>query len=385
VIRRIVLCLALGWLLAAAPALADDIAWNLGDPGSVGPTGWMAGPGAARQEVKGGAWSIDFQGADKHANYLVSPPLTVDADDHDFLEIELASSQPYTKGLIFWINDQMHGFNPEIRVPFNHAGSGRFHTYVIDLKKHPWWTGYAKQLIIFPFYSEDGQVRIRRIAFRSGTPWLQLLAAWQEYFSIETTPFPPNLAEVFMINGPTINFRPVNHYLYWGLLGLAGLLALAAPLLIWGFKLNPWAAAKGAFVILWLALLAGYGLVEIKQLSDHYKYLSADLQTLAGKSLEQKRSAITGGDFYEFVDFCVKALPTGASWEACFSNTVPNAFAGDWLTSKANFYLYPAVVAPDGQYKLVYKDGIKKFVQRPGHHYQVFARFKPDQFIIKED
>ena len=130
---------------------------------------------------------------------------------------------------------------------------------------------------------------------------------------------------------------------------------------------------KLAFIV-WVALWAFYTVRELvkSRSQDSLK----DYITLASRSLEGKRSYVTGDKFYEFISFCDKKLPARASYKW---------FGVDDLTleeRRATYYLYPHLKKKGGaDFILVYMSAEPESIKRG---YELFARLDDSRYILKK-
>ena len=97
-----------------------------------------------------------------------------------------------------------------------------------------------------------------------------------------------------------------------------------------------------------------------------------DYRVLSQRSLDGKRSYVTGDRFYEFLMFCNKGLPQGAAF----------SFAGVEKDSidirRAAYYLYPHLQGLESEFVLVYDE---PNVNRTG--YGVYAKLDEQRYILK--
>jgi hypothetical protein len=151
------------------------------------------------------------------------------------------------------------------------------------------------------------------------------------------------------------------------------------------FKVSP-ASIRKAFLFsvysLVLAIFVFWALIGIKFAFDDAKVIIADYQAMWGKPIDEKRGVITGGDFYEYLQFCDRALPPGAGVDFVFSDSLYYAFP-EWLPIKARYYLFPKYHDPKSPYKLVFGPGAEAKIDK-GKRYQLIAKFKDGEVILKE-
>jgi hypothetical protein len=92
-----------------------------------------------------------------------------------------------------------------------------------------------------------------------------------------------------------------------------------------------------AWVVIWISFTARE-LFAKGGLNDYRRLLS--------RSLEGKRSYVTGDRFYEFLVFCNEHLPNGASYE------LAGIEEGSHDQRRAAYYLYPHMKKKDAEYLL---------------------------------
>ncbi len=99
--------------------------------------------------------------------------------------------------------------------------------------------------------------------------------------------------------------------------------------------------------------------------------------SIAKLSLEDKRAAITGWDFYQFLMFCDKTIPErkDVRWVFPKGNFLGNS---EYHFFKAYYYLYPRNFREDASYIMVY--------ERPDYAapagYKVMAEYEKDKYIL---
>lgn len=345
---------------------------------------WQVGFKPVPQSVEDGVLRIDFPDTDC---YVISPPLFLNANVYRFLRVHMMTSKSFQKARVFWIGPFNGNFERQFSLPINVGGDWGFHTYIIDMSLHPGWAGTIGRLMIAPI-NGGGEVKIRDIEFPEYSPLLKIRSFLQEFFGLETNPIPPNLGMVFMITGPLLEGRPFNIFVYRAsvyLFILSLILSFGFVLKNARFKFSP-ALIRKAFLAgiyyLVLMIFVFWMLIEGKFAFDDAKVLIADYQAMWGKTLDEKRSIITGGDFYEFVGFCDKNLPDDIAVSHVFSNNLYYAFDG-WLSSKAKYYLFPKYRSDSAGYKLVFGPGAQDQLDRTKKH-TLIAKFKEEGFIYKE-
>src|SRR3989338_2984090 len=97
--------------------------------------------------------------------------------------------------------------------------------------------------------------------------------------------------------------------------------------------------AFGIWVSLWVLFIAR----ELFQKGYFYDY-----KALLPRSLEGKRSYVTGDRFYEFLTFCKRGLPPGSSFR------LVGVKEDSVDRRRAAYYLYPLVEKDEAEFLLVY-------------------------------
>jgi hypothetical protein len=122
-----------------------------------------------------------------------------------------------------------------------------------------------------------------------------------------------------------------------------------------------------SWVVLWSFLLVRG--IFIKDNVRRYR-------ELLSRSVEGKRSYVTGDDLYEFLSFCGKNIPTGASYR----------MAGPDDESierrRAAYYLYPHLEKADPDFILVYNDPQAKGAAAGG--YDLFVSLDDNRYVMKK-
>ncbi|MFA5085158.1 MAG: hypothetical protein WC482_02200 [Candidatus Omnitrophota bacterium] len=94
---------------------------------------------------------------------------------------------------------------------------------------------------------------------------------------------------------------------------------------------------------------------------------------LLNRSLDDKRSYVTGDNFYEFLVFCNDKLPEGAvyGW-----TKIDKA---DHARRRSTYYLYPHLEEEGADFLLVFNE---PFSAGPG--YELFAKLDDARYILKK-
>lgn len=128
---------------------------------------------------------------------------------------------------------------------------------------------------------------------------------------------------------------------------------------------------KKIFAILFLVWVLIWAHFIIREL--FFKGGAAEYGSLISRSLDGKRSYVTGDSLYEFVRFSTHVLPEGASYEWAGSEE------GSLDKRRAVYYLYPLMESKGAEYFLGYK------TPRPtGGDYEIFAGLDADRYILRK-
>ena len=126
---------------------------------------------------------------------------------------------------------------------------------------------------------------------------------------------------------------------------------------------------KIAFII-WLALWVFFTARELFLKNGHFY----DYKELLSRSLDGKRSYVTGDEFYKFLVFCNEKLPRGSIYEWV------GIEEGDLAKRRAAYYLYPHLEKKDAEFILIYdKPGFGKDGYKP------FAALDERRYLIKKE
>jgi len=119
------------------------------------------------------------------------------------------------------------------------------------------------------------------------------------------------------------------------------------------------------WIVLWVMFLARELFV---------KGAFRDYRILAGRTLDGKRSYVTGDSLYGFIEFCRQNIPDRATY----------AFEGfeDGALDKrrATYYLYPRTETPDPEFICAYMVPVRA---REG--YSLYREFGDTGYIVKKD
>jgi len=98
-----------------------------------------------------------------------------------------------------------------------------------------------------------------------------------------------------------------------------------------------------------------------------------DYNILFGRSLEGKRSYVTGDKFYKFLVFCNDKLPDGAAYRWAKTDKTDHA------RRRSTYYLYPHLEAEAADFLLVFDE---PFSVSSG--YELFSKSDDTQYILKK-
>lgn len=349
-------------IAAAAASSCAEPGWEF----EIDPEGWSAQKQIENLRTEGGKLKGLSTGT---FPFIISPfPLNVDADERKILVIDMETSDQFNNTMVFWRTSYYNQFNMAQSSPVSLGSRGRFHRYYLNLGRHPRWEGIVQQLLIVP-QAAPGEFAVKSIALERSNPVNLFLAAWQEFTAYETVKGSTvNTIRSAMILGRRFNFYAI------ALLSLCLIAAFAWKLykLEWkpgeiraslNFALR---CAAALMLVLWASL-------EARMYLDYGKTAALDFQTYWGRSLDEKRAAISGGDLYEYVKFVNENLP---------ERTVVNFVGPVYFRERAAMYLYPNTFRHKeaAEYVLVY--GETPDPEKYGN-YETFATFREGKYIMK--
>ncbi len=129
-------------------------------------------------------------------------------------------------------------------------------------------------------------------------------------------------------------------------------------------KNNIFKIAVGVWVILW-----AWFLIRELFVKDNIDTYGALLQ----RSLEGKRSYVTGDRLYEFLTFCGNKMPEGSSYK------IAGLEDGSLDKRRAAYYLYPDLEGNDPAYILVYDHPSAVY-----KGYDLLTRLDAQRYILKK-
>lgn len=277
-----------------------------------------------------------------------SVPLGRSTKDYDMLLIKIRSTK---SGLaeLFWAprRDQFSIF--------------RNYPFYVD-------KDYKSNLINLAAYNRDGSRLNHFLLMGNGTFEIsemkliksglgeKAVAAWQEFFGpLSRT---SDGMEFLIIRSPRV-FGSTFVYLINFLLIIFLFLALI-------FRNK-----KDLSRVFLLTLLFFWGAAELNSLRNNFLAIRRDSGYL-GKTLEEKRAMMNGGDFYSFLKFAERALPIQASFDV--------ATYGPYYNYRAAYYLYPRIYENGAAFLLVYD---APFDRKAFPHYKLWKTFRPGAYIYK--
>lgn len=99
-----------------------------------------------------------------------------------------------------------------------------------------------------------------------------------------------------------------------------------------------------------------------------------DYSILLNRSLEGKRSYVTGDRLYEFLVFCNDKLPEGAAYRWAKTDKVDHA------RRRATYYLYPRLETEEAGFILIFDEPI--LTENTG--FKIFSRLDDARYIMKK-
>jgi hypothetical protein len=213
-------------------------------------------------------------------------------------------------------------------LPFYLRGNNKPGIYYLNLAAYNRSGKEIDQLVIFPAGQGDAAV-INSLIASSGSLPERLAAAWQEFWG--PTGHEPDPFDFLVRRSPRLWGLPV--VLYLNLL-LFSLLLIA---LLVRRRFDPSRYFFGVLVIGWL-------LLEASSLVGNWTALARTTK-FWGKPLETKRALSYPSGFYDFIVKTAKKLPPDATFSF-------HSARGYKLENPAQYYLYPRLLTPEGEYKL---------------------------------
>jgi hypothetical protein len=110
------------------------------------PFGWTPSKGFSATHLDGSAWG--FNPTDDP--FLLSPVLSVPADEYNNVEVRLFSHAADTTGTIYFATASSPGFDASKSVEFAVPNDGAWHDIVVDMSGNPNWQGTITRLRVDP-------------------------------------------------------------------------------------------------------------------------------------------------------------------------------------------------------------------------------------------
>lgn len=310
--------------------------------------------------------NISFSHPANTPYFIGQPECNIDGEEFTTIILRIKAERGGPARL-FWATN----FDPKMNEPkslsFSIDSSNDFKEYAFNLRRqNPYWTGFIGQVLIFPDETTEG-LEIKATAIHDDII-TNLKSGWREFFVFEA----PQLRSVNFIYGPKVNGVSMNLYLYYLAIISAAFILLSAFIKSQNIAVALKLGAKKTIIIclfLWLAL-------DARILLDQARTVRLDFQTFYGKSLEEKRAAITLGDYYDFLKFADAKIPRGSGFNLLF---LPQYY----YLEKANYYLYPTHYDKKGDYVLVYNadDQAADYIKAG---YKILAVYKKGEYILKK-
>jgi hypothetical protein len=320
--------------------------------------------------------SLSFTSTNNFPLLVSQDNLFVGANQYRYLAIKISSDKGFLSGRLFFMRIGDKDFSMGNAYEFLTGAGGSDREYLIDLWKSPSWFGTISRLMINPGNAE-GSFRVSGIRFLEPSLFLSLRSYWQEFFAFEV----PQMRTVNFIYGPRLNGISVNIYIYWAIL-LAAMIIFAFYFVVKKDVAKIFIPSSKAIlvfcIVCWMALDARHAL-------DQARTVQMDSPIFLGKTLEERRAAVTLGDYYPFLAFCGANIPAGSKFELI----APTYY---YFGEKAIYYLYPirAIVKDEkADYIIVYDPGKQPDLQQAAKEriakgYKPYKIFKEGQYILKK-
>jgi surface antigen len=128
------------------------------------PFGWTPSKGWTASDLDGAAWVLNPD----QDPYLLSPILSIPADDYSHLVIRMANSAEDTGGKIYFTTSTSPTFDEAKSIPFTTNNDGQWWDYQVPAQSHPEWQGTITRIRVDPVgagnadgsYDDVGVVRI---------------------------------------------------------------------------------------------------------------------------------------------------------------------------------------------------------------------------------
>jgi surface antigen len=135
------------------------------------PFGWTPSKGFSASELDGSAWLLN----PAQEPYLLSPLLSLSADEYDSVEITMASHAADTAGKVYFTTASSPSFDEAKTVGFTTTNDGAWHVYTVDTRSRANWQGTVTRIRLDPVSAGNGDgsfdhVGIARIRFVKAGP-----------------------------------------------------------------------------------------------------------------------------------------------------------------------------------------------------------------------
>jgi len=301
--------------------------------------------------------------------YWQTPELVIDSADYDTLILKIESKQNGTAKL-FWMNHYDMQFNQPKSTWFSvKAGT---HDYYLNIaSQNQYWMGWIKGLLLYPEF-DSKSITINEANIIKGNIFTNIMSGWQEFWGPKGR----------LIIGSTINTmqssylfgRSIFVYIYWmiGIFSVFFLLKKIKKLLLQKQKLSFELLFNRAGKVVVGTIIFFWCLLELNTMYNNWQMARMDFP-LIGKTIDEQRTLVNTGDFYQFMLFCEKYI----SPEADFDYSIPPVYND----IKARFYLYPRKITKEADFLVVYdKDPEKEQVNR----YKPWKTFRQGAYIAKK-
>jgi hypothetical protein len=108
--------------------------------------GWIAWNQLTDLQVTGSYLVTTSTGTDPH---IVSPTISVDAEEYPIIQIHMKVSSGIDAQL-FFVTEASSNYEEEKSLRFKVRGDGRFHIYSLDMSSVPGWEGTVSQIRLDP-------------------------------------------------------------------------------------------------------------------------------------------------------------------------------------------------------------------------------------------
>lgn len=125
----------------------------------------------------------------------------------------------------------------------------------------------------------------------------------------------------------------------------------------------------GILLIVWVVLWIVFTAREL-----FYKGMYRDYAILLTRTLEGKRSYVTGDDLYGFIQFCRRHTPERSTF------TFDGLEGASLDMRRTTYYLYPRLESDRPDFVFVYR-----LPERPRDGYAIVARYEDKGYIQKRD